>query len=305
MKQQVEAFTALQPNVKITNQLVFGAGEGYLDGMPYDKILTQIVAGTGPDVFMVGSLQALDFASKGGLKDADTAGQAGQDRADPDVHPHRNPDVHLQERRGGAAAAGAGRRPGVPLLLPRGVAGGGAEPEQAPEDVGRAGQLLAEADQSRGRARRVRARGAALPRTDVPGLGDAEQRQDPLGGRQEGALQHAGGLRHARVDAPLHDAAVRQLGQPAGVRQRGPGPDQPTARVPQYTDKVGIWITGVWHFFEAADEAAQYNPQFKYGVALVPANARNPQANRWRSPRRCGSTPSPPAPRRRTRPGSG
>ena len=48
--------------------------------------------------------------------------------------------------------------------------------------------------------------------------------------------------------------------------------------MPQYTDKVGIWITGVWHFFEAANEAAQYNPQFKYGVALVPANARNPQA---------------------------
>ena len=41
-------------------------------------------------------------------------------------------------------------------------------------------------------------------------------------------------------------------------------------RVAWYTNKVGMWTTGVWHFFEIKGEAPTYNPQFQYGVGLVP-----------------------------------
>ena len=42
-------------------------------------------------------------------------------------------------------------------------------------------------------------------------------------------------------------------------------------RVAWYTNKVGMWTTGVWHFFESKGESPTYNPQFQYGVALRPA----------------------------------
>jgi ABC-type glycerol-3-phosphate transport system substrate-binding protein len=51
----VADYRHLHPNVQIENQLVFGSGQGFFDGMPYDKILTQIAAGTPPDVIMMGS----------------------------------------------------------------------------------------------------------------------------------------------------------------------------------------------------------------------------------------------------------
>src|SRR6266508_578517 len=39
-----------------------------------------------------------------------------------------------------------------------------------------------------------------------------------------------------------------------------------------------MWITGVWHFFEAKEEYARFNPAFELGVDLAPANGRNPRA---------------------------
>ena len=62
----VGAYQQTQPNVKINSQLVFGSGEGFFDGMPFDKILAQIAAGTPPDVIMMGSDVASAWAKKGG-----------------------------------------------------------------------------------------------------------------------------------------------------------------------------------------------------------------------------------------------
>jgi ABC-type glycerol-3-phosphate transport system substrate-binding protein len=46
----VATYQQQMPNVRVNSQLVFGNGDGFFDGMPYDKILAQISAGTPPDV---------------------------------------------------------------------------------------------------------------------------------------------------------------------------------------------------------------------------------------------------------------
>ena len=63
----VGAYRQQHPNVQINNQLVFGNGDGFFDGMPYDKILAQIAAGTPPDVIMMGSDVAAAWARRGGV----------------------------------------------------------------------------------------------------------------------------------------------------------------------------------------------------------------------------------------------
>ncbi|MGH2370753.1 MAG: ABC transporter substrate-binding protein, partial [Chloroflexota bacterium] len=61
----IAEYRAAKPHVQIDNQLVFGSGEGFFDGMPYDKILTQVAAGTPPDVIMIGSDMAAAWARRG------------------------------------------------------------------------------------------------------------------------------------------------------------------------------------------------------------------------------------------------
>jgi ABC-type glycerol-3-phosphate transport system substrate-binding protein len=50
------------------------------------------------------------------------------------------------------------------------------------------------------------------------------------------------------------------------------------ARAPFYTNKVGMWASGVWHFFEIKGEKEIHNPSFQYQVGIVPHNAKNAQA---------------------------
>lgn len=67
--QQIESFAKIQPNIKITPQLLFcSSGENCLGGMDLGKVTTQIAADTPPDVFMVQSPFAADFAARSSLK---------------------------------------------------------------------------------------------------------------------------------------------------------------------------------------------------------------------------------------------
>ena len=61
----VAAYQQEKPNVRVNGLLVFGSGDGYFDGMPYDKILAQVSAGTPPDVIMMGSDVAAAWARRG------------------------------------------------------------------------------------------------------------------------------------------------------------------------------------------------------------------------------------------------
>jgi ABC-type glycerol-3-phosphate transport system substrate-binding protein len=65
MAEIVAAFQKQYPHITVNNQLVFGSGPEYFDGMPYDKIFTTIVAGTPPDVIMMGSDIAALWARRG------------------------------------------------------------------------------------------------------------------------------------------------------------------------------------------------------------------------------------------------
>src|SRR5439155_11546486 len=49
-------------------------------------------------------------------------------------------------------------------------------------------------------------------------------------------------------------------------------------RAPRYTNKVGMWDDGVWHFFEIKGEKEIHNPGFQYSAALLPHNVKNAQA---------------------------
>jgi ABC-type glycerol-3-phosphate transport system substrate-binding protein len=67
--QQIETFAKVQPNIKINAQQLFcSGGENCLGGMDLGKVTTQIAAGSPPDLFMVQSPFAADFAAKGSLK---------------------------------------------------------------------------------------------------------------------------------------------------------------------------------------------------------------------------------------------
>jgi ABC-type glycerol-3-phosphate transport system substrate-binding protein len=81
VEQQVKAFEAEHPKITINNQMVFGSGDGFRDGFPYDKVFAMIVGGTPPDVFMTLSFIAVDFALKGALRPVDDLLQ--RDRLDP------------------------------------------------------------------------------------------------------------------------------------------------------------------------------------------------------------------------------
>ena len=69
--------------MRVNSQLVFGNGEGFFDGMPYDKILAQISAGTPPDVIMMGSDVAAAWARRqGALRPLDEP--LKRDKVEPD-----------------------------------------------------------------------------------------------------------------------------------------------------------------------------------------------------------------------------
>lgn len=69
IQQQIESFAPLQPNIKINAQQLFcSGGENCLGGMDLGKITAQIAAGTPPDVFMVQSPHAADYAARSTLK---------------------------------------------------------------------------------------------------------------------------------------------------------------------------------------------------------------------------------------------
>src|SRR5687767_2642687 len=69
IQQQIDSFRPLQPNIKINaQQLYCSGGENCLGGIDLGKITAQIAAGTPPDLFMVQSPHAADYAARSTLK---------------------------------------------------------------------------------------------------------------------------------------------------------------------------------------------------------------------------------------------
>jgi multiple sugar transport system substrate-binding protein len=277
---QVTAFQQLNPKIKIDNQLVFCQGDSCPGGMPYDKILAQISAGTPPDLFMVSSDRAHDFDSQSALLHLEAL--AKRDKLDlPNVfYPAL---VKMGSRRGsviGFPQLSAGDPPylfmGQQVLQDAGL--DTSKPPQSWDDFVSASQKITKRGEGPGGFERIgwnplyshtssfvfmlhRNNGKIFDEDATKVLFNSQEGLDTLTWMQ----QSFSGL-FGTFDA------LNAFN--SGVKGQGSTAD----RVPHYNGKIGMWLDGVWHFGWIKGEAAQFNPQFKSDVAIAPYNARNAQA---------------------------
>jgi multiple sugar transport system substrate-binding protein len=273
---QVQDFAVIQPKVTIDNQLVFcSGGEGCFDGMPYDKILAQIAADQPPDVVMVGSEIASDWAHRGALTVIDDL--LKRDRLVPDqvFYPALAQMARFRGQYIGLPQLTAGDSPYL-FMNHETFRAAGLDPNRPPQSWD---DLISYSTRLTDRQGDTFTRvGLALPGHSFQAyltvndgkvlsedatrvLFDSPQGQETLQWMVDSTNRVYGS--RAALDAFLR--SVAQPG-PAG------------GRVPWYQGRVGMWFSGVWHFFEIKGEAAQYAPNFQYSVSLIVPNTKNPQA---------------------------
>jgi ABC-type glycerol-3-phosphate transport system substrate-binding protein len=278
IQQQIDAFARVQPNIKINAQQYFcSGGENCLGGMDLGKITTQIAAGTPPDVFMVQSPFAADYAARGSLKSLNELARRDKIDLPRTFYPAL---VTMATYRGnviGFPQLSAGDTPYL-FMSTQVLQEGGVDPSKPPanwEDLVATAQKLTKRGSGPGGFERI---GMDFP---------------------SNPFIHYAAKNNTKI---LSDDATRVLfNSPEGVdtiqwmfntaqqlygkyENRGAFmsahtvPGTGGSRAPFYTNKVGMWNSGVWHFFEIKGEKEIHNPSFQYQVALLPHNARNPQA---------------------------
>jgi multiple sugar transport system substrate-binding protein len=277
IEQQVSGFATLQPNIKVNAQNVYCSGEACPGGMPYDKVYAQIAAGTPPDVVMLFSDYASDFSAKGALRAVDDL--ARRDRLDlPKVfYPALVQMASYKGRVNGLPQLSAGDSPY--LFASQEVM------ESAGLDVN---QFPPTWDELVTYAQKLTKRGAGGGGLERSGFGFPESSFQAWTTRNNGKLLSDDATKvlfNSQEGQDTLQWMYAQMTQIFGTWENRQAFDSSVAstapaggRVAWYTGKVGMWTSGVWHFFEIKGEAATYNPQFKYGVGLVPMNTRNPQA---------------------------
>jgi ABC-type glycerol-3-phosphate transport system substrate-binding protein len=264
----VAAYQAQRPNVRVNSQLVFGSGEGYFDGMPYDKILTQIASGTPPDVIMMGSDVAAAWARRGGaLRPLDEL--LKRDKIDP-------PRVFYPPL--AEMARSQGKYHGLPQLTATDraylfmnkdvVAAAGLDPNKGPASWD---ELVAWSQRLTKREGNMLSQiGLAIP--SVPFI-------DWLA-RNDGKVL-SDDARRVAFDSPAGQATLewmlestnRLYGSAQAVREfQAANPNN------TYTGKVNLWTGQAAAFFTIRSDAARVNPSFQLAVSIVPHNARNPRA---------------------------
>jgi ABC-type glycerol-3-phosphate transport system substrate-binding protein len=278
---QVQDFAALQPNLRINNQNVYCSGtEGCTGGMPYDKVYAQIAAGTPPDIFMVFSDAASDFSSKGALRSVSDLARRDKVDLPKTFYPALVQMATYKGSVNGLPQLSAGDRPY--LFLSREVLdGAGMDPTKPPaswEDLIASAQKLS----TRGTG------GGGFDRIGLDVAGDGFLRFQDWVARNNGKILSDDATKvlfNSQEGQDTLQWMFTQMTQLFGnwdnrqafyqsVASSAPA----GARVAYYTNKVGMWPNGVWHFFEIKGEAQTYNPQFQYGVGLIPMNTKNPQA---------------------------
>jgi ABC-type glycerol-3-phosphate transport system substrate-binding protein len=268
VEQVVASYRALHPQVKIESQMVFGDGPGFFDGMPYDKILAQIAAGTPPDVVMMGSDIAAAWARKGGaLRPLDEA--LKRDKIEPEkvFYP---------------ALAQMARAPGNYFGLPQ----------------------LTATDRAYLFMNKDVLEGLGLPTATGPASwddlvawsqkvtvrdGDSfSQVGLDVGGtpfidwitRNNGRVLSEDGTRVA-FDSPAGQGALQWMVEST---QRLYGSRKAytdfvrAQKDATYTGKVNLWIGQAAAFFVTMTDGPKANPAFKAAVSIVPANTSTPQA---------------------------
>jgi ABC-type glycerol-3-phosphate transport system substrate-binding protein len=264
----VADYRRLHPNVQIESQLVFGSGQGFFDGMPYDKILTQIAAGTPPDVIMMGSDVASAWARRGNaLRALDE--HLKRDK----IEPEKVFYVPLAQM-----ARSPGKYYGLPQLTATDraylfmnqavVAAAGLDPQKGPQSWD---ELV---DWSTKLTRRD---GTTLTQIGLASPGapfiDWLARNNGKVLTDDGkkiAFDNAAGQETLQW---MLDSTNRLYGGVQPVKDL-----QATDRNATYTGKVNLWTSQVAGFFTTLSDAPKVNAGFQLAVSIVPHNAKNAQA---------------------------
>ena len=277
--QQISSFATIQPNIKISAQQLFcsnAADPNCLGGMDLGKVTTQIAAGTPPDLFMTQSPFAADFAARGSLKTLNDLAKRDKLDLPKTFYPAL---VTMGTYKGGVIGFPQLSGGDEPYLFMSSAAfqEAGLDPNKPPanwEDLVAMGQRLTKRGGGPGGFDRIGfdvrtlfAQWAA--RNNAKILSDDGTKA--LFNSQEGVdtLQW------------MYNASQQLYGkwENRGAFMTGnAGQGTGAGRAPYYTNKVGMWVSGVWHFFEIKGEKEIHNPPFTYNVAIAPHNAKNPQA---------------------------
>jgi ABC-type glycerol-3-phosphate transport system substrate-binding protein len=264
-------FQQQHPSITVNSQLVFGTGPEYFDGMPYDKIFTLIVAGTPPDVIMMGSDVAALWARRGNaLLPLDE--YLRRDRIEPEqmFYPALAQMARSQGKYHGLPQLTGTDRAYLFMHLPK-VEAAGLDPKRPPaswEDL---------VDWSRQLTMRE---GDSFSQMGFDF--SATEFIDWLA--RNGGRVLSEDARRPAFDSPagqqtlqwLLETTNRLYGGKAKVDQfkaahRGAGDVR-------YTGRLALWTGQVAEFFWAAEEGPKADPAFRFAAALVPHNVRNPQA---------------------------
>ena len=275
--QQVESFAKIQPNIKINAQQLFcSSGENCLGGMDLGKVTTQIAAGTPPDLFMVQSPFAADFASRGSLKNLNDHAKRDKLDLNKTFYPALVTMASYKGNLIGLPQLSAGDTPYL-FMSNAALQEAGVDPNKPPanwEDLVTMSQRLTKKGGGAGGFDRI---GFDLPNSFL------------LWASKNNAKMLSDDATKATFNSPEGIDALQWMFNTAQQlygkwENRGAfmtasaGQGTGGSRAPYYTNKVGMWNSGVWHFFEILGEKQIHNPSFTYSVALHPHNAKNPQA---------------------------
>jgi ABC-type glycerol-3-phosphate transport system substrate-binding protein len=264
----VAAYQQQMPNVRVNSQLVFGNGDGFFDGMPYDKILAQIAAGTPPDVVMMGSDVAAAWAKRGGaLRPLDDP--LKRDKVDP-------------ARTFYPALAQMARAQGKYQGLPQLTATDRAYLFMNKDVVEAAGLNSAKGPAS---WEELVTWSQRLTKREGESFGQVGLN---IGGtpfidwlaRNDGKVLSEDGTKIA-FDAPAGQATLEWMLEST---KRLYGSQQAFADFTRtqpnstYTGKQNLWVGQAAAFFTITSDAPKANPSFKLAVSVVPHNAQNAQA---------------------------
>jgi sn-glycerol 3-phosphate transport system substrate-binding protein len=264
----VASYQQTQPNVKVNNQLVFGSGEGFFDGMPFDKILAQIAAGTPPDVVMMGSDVAAAWAKKGGaLRALDEPLKA--DKVDPTkvFYPALAQMAKAQGKYYGLPQLTATDR--AYLFMNKDVVeAAGLNSSKGPANW----EELVTWSQ---RVTRREGDGFASVGLNIGGTPFIDWLA-----RNNGKVLSDDGTKVA-FDNPAGQATLEWMLEST---KRLYGSQQAYADAlrgvsnASYTGKQNLWVGQAAAFFTTMSDGPKANPAFKPAVGIVPHNAANPQA---------------------------
>jgi len=277
--QQIDSFAKVQPNIKISAQQLFCSGAGdpnCLGGMDLGKVTTQIAAGTPPDLFMVQSPFAADFASRGSLKNLNDHARRDKLDLNKTFYPAL---VTMSTYKGnviGFPQLSAGDTPYL-FMSTAAFQEAGIDPTKPPtnwEDLVTMAQRLTKKGGGAGGFDRLGMDFPSNPFIHYASKNNAKIISEDL---TKVLFNSPEGIDTLQWMFNTSQQLYGQFSNRGAFMTAHTGQGTGAGRAPYYTNKVGMWNSGPWHFFEIFGEKQIHNPSFTYNVALLPHNARNPQ----------------------------